>query len=117
MHELPLVKNILDIVLEHAKKNEAKQLLSITLTIGEMNDLEEVWIHRYFEYVSRDTLAKDAVLKIEKSPIILQCHHCEHQFRINLTDLDHLQCSNCQAVKDFEVISGTQYYIKEIEIV
>lgn len=39
MHELPVIKSILDICLRYAKANEVSKIISIELKIGELSDL------------------------------------------------------------------------------
>ena len=60
MHELPVTESILNIVLTHAKRNRARKVISIHLKIGELSDLENEWVQRYFDYLSKDTIAEGA---------------------------------------------------------
>ena len=50
MHELQVTESILDIVLRHAEANQVNKILSIQLKVGELSDLEDEWIQRYFDY-------------------------------------------------------------------
>ena len=58
MHELAVTKSILQLVLDETEKNQAKEILKIQLVIGEMRNLEEEWIQRYFDYISKGTIAE-----------------------------------------------------------
>ena len=68
MHELSVMESILNIVVKHALKNDAKKILGISLRVGEMTDLVDEWMQRYFDYLSKETIAAGAVLKIERIP-------------------------------------------------
>ena len=75
MHELPVTEGILQIVLKHAEMNSVQQVMAIHLQIGKLSDLEDEWIQRYFDYLSKGTIAQ-AELKIERMPIMVQCTAC-----------------------------------------
>lgn len=115
MHELSVTEKILDIVLKHAQMNRVNRVISVTLIIGEMSDLENDWIQHYFDYLSKDTAAGGAVLKIEKVPIILRCNPCGRNIEIRREDIGGTRCPECGATGDFSIISGREYYIKEME--
>lgn len=115
MHELSVTEKILDIVLKHARVNRVSKVMSVTLIIGEMSDLENDWIQHYFDYLSKDTVAAGAVLKIEKVPIVLQCNPCGCRIEIRRENIGGSCCLECGATGDFSIISGREYYIKEME--
>jgi hydrogenase nickel incorporation protein HypA/HybF len=115
MHELSVTEKILDIVIKHARVNHVRKVISITLIIGEMSDLENEWIQHYFDYLSKDTVAAGAVLKIEKVPIVLKCNPCGQTMEIRREEIGGTCCSGCGKAGDFSIISGREYYIKEME--
>ena len=115
MHELPVTERILDIVLKHAERNRVRRVISITLTVGELSELENEWIQHYFNYLSKDTLAGGATLYIERQPIILQCNKCGKTIRIKKEDLGDITCPVCGDKGDLSLVSGREYYIKEME--
>lgn len=80
MHELPVTQSILEIVLKHAHANGVTKIHTINLAIGEMSDLENEWVQRYFDYLSKNTLAQGARLNIERTPVVLKCESCSHNF-------------------------------------
>lgn len=115
MHELAVTENILKIILKHAEDNRVSQVVSITLHIGELSDLEDQWLQHYFDYLSKNTAADGARLIIEKLPIELKCNSCSITFPIKKTDLGQSVCPGCGAESNFSLVSGRQYYIKEME--
>jgi hydrogenase nickel incorporation protein HypA/HybF len=115
MHELAVTEKILDIAVKHAQMNRVNKILSITLKIGEMSDIENEWIQHYFDYLSKDTVAQGAVLKIEKTPIVLQCNQCRREIEISKDKLGETTCPDCSSRKNFSIVSGREYFIKEME--
>jgi hydrogenase nickel incorporation protein HypA/HybF len=116
MHELPVIDSILNIVLKHAAINQARQIISITLQVGAMSDLEDEWMQRYFDQLSQGTVAESAILKIIRVPVVGACQSCEHEFEITLSERD-IVCPECGNTKGFTILSGREYYIKEMEVI
>jgi hydrogenase nickel incorporation protein HypA/HybF len=115
MHELPITESILKIVLKHAEANKVRRVIAIHLKIGKLSDLEDEWIQRYFDYLSKDTLAQGAKLKIERLPIVLQCTSCSTSYEAEAVKLGDIVCPNC-GQKDSTLLSGREYFIKDMEV-
>jgi len=111
-----VTQRILDIVLRHANTNRVNRLISIQLKIGELSDLENEWIQKYFDYLSKDTIAKDAKLKIERTPVVMKCNECEHSFEVNIKEIKDIECPEC-AHEKCTLMSGREYYIKDMEVI
>ncbi|HON59684.1 MAG TPA: hydrogenase maturation nickel metallochaperone HypA [Smithella sp.] len=115
MHELPITEEILKIVLRHARSNGVAKVLSITLQIGKLSDLEDEWLQRYFDYLSKGTAAEGARLKIERMPLKFHCNACGHSYETQTADLGNLICPNCGEADNAALVSGREYFIKEME--
>ena len=115
MHELPITESILKIILKHAETNNVRQVVTIHLQVGKLSDLEDEWIQRYFDYLSKGTVAEGAKLKIERMPIMLQCSACSTSYEAEATKLGDIVCPNC-GQKDSTLLSGREYYIKDMEV-
>ena len=115
MHELPITENILKVVLSHAEKNNVTRVVVIHLQVGMLSDLEDEWIQKYFDYLSKGTAAEGAKFKIERMPVILQCNACGESFEIEKTNIGDYACTVC-GKKDSKLISGREYYIKNMEV-
>ena len=115
MHELPVTKKILDIVLKHASINNVSKVLAIHIEIGELSDLENEWIQRYFDYVSKGTLAEGAKLNILRTPVVVKCDLCSHSFKVDIKQKEEIECLECGA-RNYSLISGRDYYIKDMEV-
>ena len=115
MHELPITESILKIVLKHAETNNVRQVVTIHLQIGKLSDLQDEWIQRYFDYLSKGTVAQGAELKIERMPIRVQCDICSNSYETEVAKLGDLVCPAC-GEKGGTLLSGREYYIKDMEV-
>jgi hydrogenase nickel incorporation protein HypA/HybF len=116
MHELQVTERILDIVIRHAAGHDVSRIVLIRLKIGELSDLEDEWIQRYFDYLSRGTLAENAKLAIQRAPIVLECEACSRSFEVRKDGLGGAECPECGG-SDCRLVSGREYLIENIEVV
>jgi hydrogenase nickel incorporation protein HypA/HybF len=116
MHELQVTERILDIVIQHASGHDVSRIVVIHLRIGELTDLEDEWIQRYFDFLSRGTLAENAKLAIQREPIVLECESCSCSFNVRKEGLGDAECPECGG-SDCRLISGREYRIENIEVV
>jgi hydrogenase nickel incorporation protein HypA/HybF len=114
MHELSVTQSILDISLEYARNNQAKQIVAIQLQIGEVTDFDDEWIQRYFDFVSKGTMAEGAKLRITRIPAKLQCQSCSFVFPLDRTTWES-QCPSCRS-KDTQLISGKEFRVEALEV-
>ncbi|MGZ6226432.1 MAG: hydrogenase maturation nickel metallochaperone HypA [Syntrophales bacterium] len=115
MHELPITESILKIVLKHAEMNNVRKVMAIHLQVGKLSDLENDWIQRYFDYLSKGTLAEGAKLKIERTPVVMQCNACSTSYEADMARMGDLVCPVC-GEKGGTLLSGREYTIKEMEV-
>jgi hydrogenase nickel incorporation protein HypA/HybF len=116
MHELSVIDSILKVVLKHAASNEVEKVVAVGLRIGKLSDLVDEWMQHYFDYLSKDTLAEGAILKIERSPVIFQCKACTKDFPVEIMEIRKVACPACGS-EDVSLISGREFYIKNIEVI
>ncbi|MDD5232343.1 MAG: hydrogenase maturation nickel metallochaperone HypA [Syntrophales bacterium] len=116
MHELAVTENILKTVLRHAEANGAQKVVAVNLRIGEMTDLVDEWVQRYFDYLSRDTIARGAEVRIDRSPVMFRCEGCGITFRVRLGEQDRIVCPACSGGKSV-LVSGREFFIRNIEVI
>jgi len=115
MHELPIIDRILKIALKHAQANKITKIVTIKIRIGKLSDLEEEWIQRYFRYLSRGSLAEGAKVRIEWMPIRMRCNNCQESYEVDRKNMMDRVCPACGG-KDGNLLSGKEYYVKEMEV-
>ena len=114
MHELPVTKSILGIVLKHAETNDVERVLTIHLSIGALSDLEAEWIQKYFDHLSRGTAAEGARLTVNRSPLTFLCEPCSWKFTADREELEEAACPQCDS-RDLSLLSGTGYTVESME--
>jgi len=114
MHELPVMQSILNIILKHSTMHHVKKVHAVRLEVGTLSDLEEDWMQKYFDHLTVGTVAEGAKLKIEWVKALLSCNECGNRFEFDKTKLDSIACPVCRQ-KNFTLISGRQYHIKDME--
>ncbi len=112
MHELTVTQNIVSIALAKAAETQARRIVQINIVIGELSGFVPDCIRFYFDSLSRDTIAQDAVLHFQPVPTQLRCRNCSVTF--------HPQdavwsCPQCQGL-GLEIVNGRQLYIESIEV-
>ena len=63
MHELGVTRSIVDVVLRNAQAQQAKQVLSVSLVIGEMRNLEEEWVQRSKSFLKHALAKSTSIIK------------------------------------------------------
>jgi hydrogenase nickel incorporation protein HypA/HybF len=116
MHELAVTRSILKLVLDHAEKNGGHTVRKIFLKIGEMRTLEEDWIQRYFDQISKGSPAENAKIIVIKVPVVFLCKICNKEFSANFREDRKILCSHCNSF-EYDLLSGRELLIEKIEVV
>jgi hydrogenase nickel incorporation protein HypA/HybF len=116
MHELAVTENILKTVLRHAEADRAQRVVSVNLRIGELTDLVDEWVQRYFDYLSRGTIAQGAAIRIERTPVTFRCETCGKLFPVKVREPGGNVCPDCGGGKSV-LVSGREFFIKNIEVI
>jgi len=114
VHELSIMGNILDIILEYAQKNNAKKIKQVNLQIGVLSDVIPDWAQTYFDMLSKDTIADQAVLNIERVPVSIKCRECGFEKTYPEGDWT-FYCEKCESM-NIELLSGRDMLVTSIEI-
>lgn len=115
MHEMSILTNVMDVVLKYAKDNNASEVVSVTLVVGELRDVVDELMESCFQFLCRNTIAKDATLHMEKVPLKVQCNQCRLVFPADIKRPETLVCPDCGS-KQLHIHSGREFLIKSIEI-
>jgi hydrogenase nickel incorporation protein HypA/HybF len=116
MHELAVTESILRIVLAHADRQHAERVLAVNLRVGELSSLEAPWIQRYFDRLSKNSIADGARLRIDTVPVTLACGNCGLRFSIDIRASAEIRCPACNAA-EASLVSGHEYRVESIEVV
>jgi hydrogenase nickel incorporation protein HypA/HybF len=114
MHELPITKSIFQIVLKHATANNVKRVVAVHLEIGALSDLQDEWVQRYFDRLSRGTVVAGAKLEINRVPAVFRCNACQGQFEVLSLLEEELSCRQCHS-REVSLVAGREYRVKSME--
>jgi len=107
MHELSIAHAVVSTVSD-ALPDAHTRVRAVRLRIGQLSGVVPQALEFAYDVAAQGTALADAVLVIERSPIVIDCPTCGHQ---TLADAHDFTCPTCH-VPCGTVISG-----KELEIV
>ena len=118
MHEMSVVANILEIVMEEAKKRHAKQVKKVTLHVGKLTFLAHEQLRFAFRLMSEGTLAHGAELEIVEIAPMVECE-CGYagEMMVYEDEIYHfvapvLQCPKCGS--RVRITQGRDCFIRDI---
>lgn len=115
MHEMSLVRNIVELVKEEAEAAQAEQVTAIHLVVGEGRDIVEDLVQSLFQFLARGTLMENAKVILHHVPYMVKCNRCQTEFHLDVMRPEKWACPNCKAYKDYKLVSGQEFYISRIE--
>jgi len=110
LHELGVVFEVVKTVQNFAQKNQLEKIDTLVLQIGELSSMIPKYIKECYPAAADGTILQDTKLEIEVLPGNGRCKQCDLVF--NLIE-NNGACPHC-ASKDFELLSGKEFMIKEI---
>jgi hydrogenase nickel incorporation protein HypA/HybF len=90
-------------------------VVSVHLQAGELRDIAAEWIQRYFDYLSRGTLAEGAKIVLTKIPAQMTCQTCRAGFNADIR-ADKIECPECGNDKAV-LTGGDEFFIESIEVI
>ena len=115
MHELVVVKRVMNTAVKYAQKNNAAKIIGIYLQIGELRDCIDEWVQRYFDYISKDTIAEGAKINIMHVSGVSLCD-CGTFVQVTHDNIFTLKCPRCGNEK-LNIIRGQEFLISGVEVV
>ena len=112
MHELSIVESLLALVLEHAKKAEAEKVVGVNLVVGELSGVVDEAVNFYWDFLTRETIAKDARIIFKHVPAKLQCRNCGEMF---LSSEHGYVCPKCSE-QQVDFIAGRELFVESLEV-
>lgn len=117
MHEMSLVRNIVNIVLEECADKGVTKVQGVDLVVGQLHDMLDAYVPDLFRFLARDTIAAEAEVTIRRVPLTVMCHECGDIFPIDVRDPKTWSCPRCGAYKKYRVFSGDELYIETIRVI
>ncbi|MDZ4171820.1 MAG: hydrogenase maturation nickel metallochaperone HypA [Methanobacteriaceae archaeon] len=119
MHELSMADAIVKTVIESAEKNDAIEVLEVTVELGQMTMLNPEQIKFMLDVLSEDTILEGAKFHMEEIPIEIKCESCEFEGKIEFEGIDYyspiVKCPKCEG-REITITSGRECNVKNIKI-
>ncbi len=112
MHEFSIVQSLLGIIESEARKNNAKKVTKVVLSIGVLSGVEPHLLRMAYETFKEGTLAEDSELVIEVEPLRVRCRDCGREGK---KEELNLQCPHCGSLNT-EVTGGEEMLLKSLEL-
>ena len=110
MHELGIMYHVVEQVLRVVETNHLSEVEAIILQVGEFSSVVPRYLHACFPAAVDGTVLENTKLEIETLTANGICKACKKIYPL----LEHSKvCPECQC-EDYEMISGTEFYLKEI---
>jgi hydrogenase nickel incorporation protein HypA/HybF len=112
LHELPLVRSIIEKAAGHARLRNADRVSSISLVVGEGSGYVPESIRMYFDIAAAGTPCEGAALKIRRVKPLMKCSACGRLFERRPLSFD---CPDCGSEGN-PTETGRELYIEELEV-
>lgn len=113
MHELAITESLLEITLKHAEAAGAKKVKQLNIVIGQMSSVVDESVQFYWDFIAKNTIAKEAILKFERIAATFRCLNCEAEFGLN--GHHNFLCPHCQSAQ-VQLIGGSDFRLDSIDV-
>jgi hydrogenase nickel incorporation protein HypA/HybF len=111
VHELSIAQSLLGIVLQEASRHGVGRVTKVAVKIGALAGVVPSSLTFSFDLIKEGTAASEALLEIERVPVMGVCHACGE--RMDMSELV-TACPACGS-RDIELCSGQELYVDHIE--
>lgn len=110
MHELGIMYHIVEQVLNVVEENQLTEVDAIVLQVGELSSVIPRYLHACYPAAVDGTLLENTKLEVEILTANGICRDCNKVYSL----MDNRKiCPDCQS-EEYEMISGGEFYLKEI---
>ncbi|MCD1294451.1 hydrogenase maturation nickel metallochaperone HypA [Methanocella sp. CWC-04] len=112
MHELSIATDLINAAIATAQQNNAKQVLSVTVEVGEMAMVNPEQLIFMYEVLTEENMLKGSKLNLVKVPAVAKCESCGYEGPVE----DKYTCSCPKCSKTLKLIAGRDISLKNMEI-
>lgn len=103
------------VALDYAQRNDAAKIITVHLRVGEMRDFVEDLTQKYWNYISKGTIAEGAKIRFTVVKTSSICKDCGAITHFDWRVADEIKCSDCGSTNG-ALFSGQELEIEEIGI-
>ena len=112
MHEIGLLRQLVRTVTAFAAENGVSEIREVVVDCGELSLVIPEYLEELFPVAAKDSILKDAELRINIVPGLAECDDCDEIFQV----IEHKgRCPNCGSFSK-TVLSGRDFTIREIVV-
>jgi len=115
MHELAIMENVLDIVLDFGKQNHAKEIRQVNLVAGSLSGIIPHWAELFFRMIAKGTAAQEAKLSFRVTPARITCRSCGQSTEFTSAEMCFC-CGDCGS-DEVALAAGKEFHIDSIEVI
>ena len=112
MHEIGVVRSMLQTIDEFCKENGVTEIEEIVLDIGELSLVIPKYVEEIYPTVVKGTKYENTKLVINEIPGMAECDECDEVF--NVVE-NKGYCPNCGSFEK-QVLTGEDFTIREIHV-
>jgi hydrogenase nickel incorporation protein HypA/HybF len=113
MHELSIATRVVDLAIEHCRREGAARVRSLTLRIGRLSGVHPAALEAALAVVREKTPLADAAVVMEEVPIRIWCAPCGRE--VELPGIQSLRCPCCGAAGS-EMRAGRELDLDTLEL-
>ena len=113
MHELAICQALLEEVARVAHARQAERVTSVRVRCGALAGVEPELLKRAYEVARTGTLAEEATLTIEESPVRVRCRRCANE---SAAQPQRLICGVCGDWRT-EMVAGDELLLMSVELI
>lgn len=115
MHEIGIMRDVLDTVVGVAEKHGGNKITKITLRVGVMSGLIPYYCASMFEFIAKGSIAEGCEMIIEEEPAVFACLQCGEISRYDAVSPDYV-CGSCGS-EELRLIDGFKSQIVNVSII
>ena len=121
MHEFSIADAIVKNVLETAKKNKGKKVVSVLLEIGELTHLSGEQVSFWIKELFKDSVAEGAQVKVKAIKARIQCKGCGYKGGMGSDQEEsflHVIPASCPRCNSFQIKieKGRECILRRIQV-
>ena len=112
MHEFSIAVNIVDLSVEYAQRDNAREVKEVEVEVGELSGIVVEALEFALESAVKNTLLENALIRILSVPGKAKCSQCHHEYPAGEL---YSVCPQCGSGFP-EIIQGKELRLKSLSV-